>query len=260
MTQLFRSLFILFLLSTPCAGLGQADSIETPEIPYREVLTWPEEFSVHVDFGTSFMTNSFADEIDNLTISNGLASNIGLVWTHHYKGKTFLRMELMVMNVQSIETMEAFSYLTDSGTTIAYADAEVKKNTSHLTLPIIYGFEHERFYIGAGIQGGIIMVGSGHTENQEKSVNRPVPERVYADFDAGIRALTGVRFAKHLYLEASYYHGLANICSGNMDTKGQTWKIRQFTFGIRYSFHYYKPFAVDGFFENDNIFKGTELE
>ena len=235
-----------------CSALlfSQADTIE---IPYEEALTWPEEFSVRFDLGVGMISNTFEEDIENLSISNGAAGNLGVVWVHHYKGPALFRMEFTVMNVQSRENMKAFSYVNDTGKVISYQDDEVRKTMTYITMPIMVGLEFSRFYINGGIQGGMLMTGKGYTRNLDYYVKKPVPEEVFADFDFGFRGGIGFRFAKHLYMEASYYHGLGNVCSGRADAIGQTWMIQQATFGIRYSFHYYKPVPTIDLFDLEEL-------
>lgn len=245
-----RLLIMVLLFSWGLKTQAQADTIE---IPYKEVLNWPEEFSAKVDFGVGTITNSFADEVDNLKVNNGVAGNLGLVWVHHYNGASLFRMEFAFMHVQSSETMEAFSYTTESGREIVYEDNTVNKSVTYISLPILYGLEFSRIYINGGIQGSMMMSGKGHTVNREVNLEYDLTDKEFAEFDFGFKGILGFRFARHLFAEFSYYHGIGNVCSKQGDTVGQTWNLRQLTFGIRYSFHYYKPDQFIDFLEEDEL-------
>ena len=199
-----------------------------------------EEFSLRGDLGTSFITVTSEDDTH---IESGVSGNAGLVWTHHYEGISFFRMEFGVSIINSKYIQGSVPYLDDDGNVERIGSVTVKKRLSYLIVPMYYGVELGKFSLAAGFQAGMLMGGDEGVDSDDGPYD---PDYAFCylgsnTFDYGLRFILAWKLSHKLHLEGSYYHGLNNVTSGSCKDKNEEWKLAQLAFGIRYSFHFHVP-------------------
>lgn len=153
-----------------------------------------------------------------------------LGWRLHLTKRKCLGMELMLSNVTGKEEM-IFDMSRDSK--VLYGHVYTSYQIVYWALPIYYGFNfHKNFMMTLGLHPAYAK--SEHLEQQSDQISL-LPFRlgsVYDKLDLGSRISLEYKFLNCLILESTYIYGLPTLHHRELN-----WKIQQFTFGLRYTFH-----------------------
>ncbi|MBP6334740.1 MAG: PorT family protein [Bacteroidia bacterium] len=176
-------------------------------------------------FDFDFLTQEFYFEFSWQT---------GVYYNYHLADHSILGIELLLSKIagsskEDFEVLASYGWLNYT----IYLDRKI----SYLCLPLYYGFKTDKLITRLGLQSGYVL-------KSYEAARFDIPSNMivlYEDpgkldikeFDYGLIIGFFYSISNRIQLEATYYHGLKNIYSG--ETSESNWRIQQFTAGLRYS-------------------------
>ncbi|MCU0370391.1 MAG: PorT family protein, partial [Bacteroidales bacterium] len=154
----------------------------------------------------------------------------GLFYQMSLPGNFCLGAEFLYVR---IEGEQQYSVLDEES--LHWTDVELRQHISYFGIPFYVGYHYRWLYVNLGVQGNLALKSNGkeiysyggyYAENEMDNL-------YIENYDLGIRPGLVFKVSEKFSFDVNYYHGLCNIHS-NPET--YDWKVRQFSFGLRYIF------------------------
>ena len=156
--------------------------------------------------------------------------------------RTLLGAEIIFVHIRGKEHIEDYSSGSAGDLSGNYLIEDDRRMIHYLGIPLYYGFRFKKLNVNLGFQTlfamksrGRINTTSGYNSvsvDYESSIN----QLSISGYNFGPRA--GVMFTlnKNVSVEAVYYYGLndINVNDPTQPGKWKSWRVQQFTIGIRY--------------------------
>lgn len=191
-----------------------------------------------INGGISKISNSLKPSYSTNKLHLPPSGQFGLFYNYDLGDKSILGVELLYLAIED-KNKTAYNY-TSNGNVIGHHYNTILKHISYLSLPIYYGLKVNDLTINAGFQFSyaIISGGIGKTELAWKEEFQMYDYKFgpleIDRIDYGPRAGAIYNLTDKFAIEGLLYYGIHNIFAWKMID--WTWKIRQATVGIRYSF------------------------
>jgi hypothetical protein len=205
--------------------------------PLWTVAQGKSDFGLSLNGGLSFLRTDMNSPETKQKFHFMPSGHAGIYWNTYYWNKSFIGMGAYIIQIQGREhstTSQLDAYGNPTG---QFNTSDSWRKISYWAMLFNYGHDFKKFNLSFGMQFNIVykMYARDRTEipysggtiiNDNKSDALPIDS-----YDYALRAGLIYNLTKRFSLEATYFHGLRDICI--VDT--WTWTVQQATVGLRYN-------------------------
>lgn len=214
---IFHSLFLLTLVST---AFGQ------------------HRVGIRVGAGLSRISNSFEYPNASIKIYQAPSGLGGLYYNFQFNEKSSMSTELLLAQIEGREIIK-WKFYDSNGNSTGNSTSHIYKHITYLALPVSYGFSIKKTTVNVGFQAAVALRKEGRVKidqvnNGDASSSDGKLKLDIDRYDFGPRVGVGYALSEKLSAEGIFYYGINNLLSDD-NVLSFSWKIRQLSFGVRYS-------------------------
>jgi hypothetical protein len=195
------------------------------------------DFGISINGGLSYMRTDMNSGGTKQTFYVMPSYHAGFYWNTYYWEKSFIGMSGYLVEIQGREhstTEQLDFYGNPNG---QFNTSDTRRRISYWSMLFNYGHDFKKFNLSLGIQFNVMykMYAHDRTEisynggiiiNEYKSDALPIDS-----YDYALRAGLIYNLTTKFSIEATYFHGLRDICI----IDNWTWTVQQVTVGLRYN-------------------------
>ena len=164
----------------------------------------------------------------------------GLFYNSLIKDKFLFGTEVLIFQIEGKDYLK-LPLVDQNGPTGEYSEDWTYRHISYLGVPVYFGYSFKKLNVNLGLQANFVLLSSG------REIGHATYQGQYYEWDNKGKKL-GINFLEYgtrggllyklsdkLSIETNYYYGLTNLLKDSSIKKYWTWRVQQWTVGLRYN-------------------------
>jgi opacity protein-like surface antigen len=164
----------------------------------------------------------------------------GLFYNFNFKDKFLIGTEVLFVPIYGKEYSKLPFTDINGNLTGEYSEDNIYRHIYYLGVPVYFGYNFKKLNVNLGFQTNFVLASGGEEKGQAIYQGQLYTWENKGDkldinsYDYAARAGLLYKLSDRLSIETNYYYGLTNLLKDSSIKPYWTWKVQQWTVGLRY--------------------------
>lgn len=164
----------------------------------------------------------------------------GLFYNFQFKDKFLIGTDVLLIPIYGHEYLK-LPLVDINRNSVGVSEDHIYRHIYYLGIPVYFGYSFKKVNINLGFQTNFVLASGGEVKGnatyngQYNTWDNKVNKLGINNYDYGVRAGLLYKLSDKLSIETNYYFGLTNLIKDSQLSKFDTWKVQQWTVGLRYN-------------------------